>query len=187
MVRAFWLAFHHCGSSVWDLVLRGNFLLWGFRISHFFISEIVTIFAMFGSAFSKKMEIFGKTLKLIWDPLDFLLKTWNPLKTNQGGYSPLIMSIIYYNNAPKKSYIILPLGKYMACSLLFRGDVVPKQVNESIQLVKKRNTVQFVDWCPTGFKVCLQSLFYLTQKELIKKVCLFTISHQLISYQNLSN
>lgn len=45
------------------------------------------------------------------------------------------------------------LGKYMACCLLYRGDVVPKDVNTAIAAMKSRNSVQFVDWCPTGFKV----------------------------------
>ncbi|XP_059952127.1 tubulin alpha chain-like 3 [Mesoplodon densirostris] len=45
------------------------------------------------------------------------------------------------------------LGKYVACCLLYRGDVVPKDVNVAIAAMKTRNSVQFVDWCPTGFKV----------------------------------
>ncbi|XP_052127375.1 tubulin alpha-1C chain-like isoform X1 [Frankliniella occidentalis] len=44
-------------------------------------------------------------------------------------------------------------GKYMAVCLLYRGDVVPKDVNAAIALMKKERTVQFVEWCPTGFKV----------------------------------
>lgn len=44
-------------------------------------------------------------------------------------------------------------GKYIACCLLFRGDVVPKDVNSAIAVIKNKKTVQFVDWCPTGFKV----------------------------------
>ncbi|XP_057659863.1 tubulin alpha chain-like [Diorhabda carinulata] len=44
-------------------------------------------------------------------------------------------------------------GKYMACCLLYRGDVVPKDVNASIALMKAKSNVRFVDWCPTGFKV----------------------------------
>ena len=44
-------------------------------------------------------------------------------------------------------------GKYMACCLLFRGDVVPKDVNTAIAQIKTKRTIQFVDWCPTGFKV----------------------------------
>jgi len=44
-------------------------------------------------------------------------------------------------------------GKYMACCMLYRGDVVPKDVNAAIANVKTKRTIQFVDWCPTGFKV----------------------------------
>ncbi|KAJ1650688.1 alpha-tubulin [Dispira simplex] len=44
-------------------------------------------------------------------------------------------------------------GKYMACCLLYRGDVVPKDVNAAVTAVKAKRTVQFVDWCPTGFKI----------------------------------
>ena len=44
-------------------------------------------------------------------------------------------------------------GQYMACCLLYRGDVVPKDVNAAICAIKSKRTVQFVEWCPTGFKV----------------------------------
>jgi tubulin alpha len=44
-------------------------------------------------------------------------------------------------------------GKYMACTLLYRDDVVPKDVSASIATIKTKRTIQFVDWCPTGFKI----------------------------------
>ncbi|KAF9283621.1 Tubulin alpha-3C/D chain [Mortierella alpina] len=44
-------------------------------------------------------------------------------------------------------------GKYMACCLLYRGDVIPKDVTAAIANIKTKRTIQFVDWCPTGFKV----------------------------------
>ena len=62
-------------------------------------------------------------------------------------------------------------GKYMACALLCkspfvphldvsilmpcadRGDVVPKDVNAAVATIKTKRTIQFVDWCPTGFKL----------------------------------
>lgn len=34
-----------------------------------------------------------------------------------------------------------------------RGDVVPKDVNAAIATIKTKRSIQFVDWCPTGFKV----------------------------------
>lgn len=43
-------------------------------------------------------------------------------------------------------------GKYMACCLMYRGDVVPKDICTSISSIKTNRSIQFVDWCPTGFK-----------------------------------
>ena len=49
-------------------------------------------------------------------------------------------------------------GKYMATCLLYRGDVVPKEVHAAVGTLKTKRTIQFVDWCPTGFKIgiCFQ-------------------------------
>jgi len=35
---------------------------------------------------------------------------------------------------------------------MYRGDVVPKDVNAAGATSKTKRTIQFVDWCPTGFK-----------------------------------
>jgi len=43
-------------------------------------------------------------------------------------------------------------GKYMAACMLYRGDVVPKDVNSAIATIKTKRTIQFVDWSPGGFK-----------------------------------
>ncbi|KAF9975893.1 Tubulin alpha-3C/D chain [Actinomortierella ambigua] len=44
-------------------------------------------------------------------------------------------------------------GKYMSCCLLYRGSVLPKDVSDTMNQIKARRTIQFVDWCPTGFKI----------------------------------
>lgn len=44
-------------------------------------------------------------------------------------------------------------GKYMACCMLYRGDVVPRDINDTISFIKANKYINFVDWCPTGFKV----------------------------------
>lgn len=44
-------------------------------------------------------------------------------------------------------------GKYMAVALLYRGDVVPRDCTAAIASMKAKSTVNFVEWCPTGFKV----------------------------------
>jgi len=43
-------------------------------------------------------------------------------------------------------------GKYMAASILYRGNYVPKDIGYAISTLKTRRHIQFVDWCPTGFK-----------------------------------
>jgi len=48
-------------------------------------------------------------------------------------------------------------GKYMACCLMYRGDVVPKDVTAAISVIKTKKTIQFVDWSPTGFKCGINS------------------------------
>ena len=65
-------------------------------------------------------------------------------------------------------------GKYMACCLLYRGDVVPKDVNQAIATIKTKKSIQFVDWCPTGFKVGInyQVLFSLVLKIITLVLCL---------------
>lgn len=44
-------------------------------------------------------------------------------------------------------------GKFMACCLLFRGDVKTKEANQAAANVKTKKAAQFVEWCPTGFKI----------------------------------
>ena len=44
-------------------------------------------------------------------------------------------------------------GKYMSCCLLYWGDIVPKDVSAAIANIKTKRTIQFVYWCPTGFKI----------------------------------
>ncbi len=44
-------------------------------------------------------------------------------------------------------------GKYMASCLLYRGDVVTREVQAAVAQLKAKKTVQIVDWCPTGFKI----------------------------------
>lgn len=47
----------------------------------------------------------------------------------------------------------LTVGKFMACCMLYRGDVVAKDINSAIQSIKNQRVVNFCDWCPTGFKI----------------------------------
>jgi len=48
-------------------------------------------------------------------------------------------------------------GKYMACSLMYRGDVTPTDVTQAIAHMRTKASVRFVDWCPTGYKTGINS------------------------------
>jgi len=49
-------------------------------------------------------------------------------------------------------------GKYMACCVLYRGAVQPKEINAAIISIKNKRTIQFVDWCPSSFKTGINSM-----------------------------
>ena len=41
----------------------------------------------------------------------------------------------------------IALQRYMACCMMYRGDVVPKDVNASVATIKTKRTIQFVASC----------------------------------------
>merc|ERR1712025_789216 len=45
--------------------------------------------------------------------------------------------------------------KYMAISINYRGPIMSKEANSTVQWLKQNNKVSFVEWCPTGFKIGL--------------------------------
>lgn len=49
-------------------------------------------------------------------------------------------------------------GKYMACVLLYRGDVAPNEINQTLENIKRTKSFQFVDWSPTGFKIGVSNM-----------------------------
>ncbi|KAH3661658.1 hypothetical protein OGAPHI_006508 [Ogataea philodendri] len=71
------------------------------------------------------------------------------------------------------------LGKYMATCLLYRGDVVNRDVQNAVSVIKSKKTVQLVDWCPTGFKIgiCYQKPTQTPESELAdvsRAVCMLS-------------
>merc|ERR1712072_1622670 len=53
-------------------------------------------------------------------------------------------------------------GKYMACCLMYRGDVVPKDVNASVATIKTKRTIQFVDlpnWLQVRYQLSATNRF----------------------------
>ncbi|CAL6074450.1 Alpha-tubulin [Hexamita inflata] len=76
-------------------------------------------------------------------------------------------------------------GKYMACSMVYRGDVVPKDVGAACCYLKTKRTVQFVDWCPTGFKMGINyqepKIFPESDIARVQRGCMMIANHTSIS------
>lgn len=58
-----------------------------------------------------------------------------------------------FDNCSQMMKCDMAAGKYMACCMLYRGDVLSKDINAAIQNIKQKASIEFVDWCPTGFKI----------------------------------
>ncbi|KAJ0485480.1 putative tubulin [Helianthus annuus] len=61
-------------------------------------------------------------------------------------------------------------GKHMACCLMFRGDVIPKDINAGVATIQTQRTVQFADWRLPGSNV--QSIIkhqWLYQVEILQR------------------
>lgn len=89
--------------------------------------------------------------------IHFPLATYAPIISVEKAYNE-ILSISQITNScfePANQMVKCDPrnGKYMSVCLLYRGDVVPKDINVAITAIKTKRTIQFVDWCPTGFKV----------------------------------
>ncbi|ULT80027.1 hypothetical protein L3Y34_010545 [Caenorhabditis briggsae] len=89
--------------------------------------------------------------------IHFPLATYAPvISADRAHHEPLSVQDITHMCFEKANQMVKcdpSAGKYMAVCLLYRGDVVPKDVNAAISSVKAKRGINFVDWCPTGFKV----------------------------------
>jgi tubulin alpha len=90
----------------------------------------------------------------------FLLASYSPFIPNERdcfNYRPTTVSAIT-NSLFKSSNFLANCdprhGKYLACSIAYRGDVTPSEVNASIKSARSNNCeIQFVDWVPVGFRL----------------------------------
>ncbi|AQK63223.1 Tubulin alpha-4 chain [Zea mays] len=89
-------------------------------------------------------------------PTHFMLSSYAPVISAEKAYHEQLSVAEITNSAFEPSSMMAKCdprhGKYMACCLMYRGDVVPKDVNAAVATIKTKRTIQFVDWCPTGFK-----------------------------------
>jgi tubulin alpha len=76
---------------------------------------------------------------------DLCLNQPTPYRIGQMRSSRREVQYVHISPSPSPclSFYILAV----ACCLLYRGDVVPKDVNAAVQTIKTKRTIQFVDWC----------------------------------------
>jgi len=89
--------------------------------------------------------------------LHFMLSSYAPLVSTARAFHER-MSIQEITTAvfsPKQMFAKCDprQGKYMACCLMYRGDVHSKTVSAAVANVKTKQINRFVDWCPTGYKI----------------------------------
>jgi len=91
--------------------------------------------------------------------IHFMLSSYAPLVSAEKAYHERLTVAELTNSVFEPASMMAKVdprhGKYMACCMMYRGDVVPKDVSAAIATIKTKRTIQFVDWCPTGFKTGL--------------------------------
>mmetsp|Transcript_9731 Transcript_9731/g.19844 ORF Transcript_9731/g.19844 Transcript_9731/m.19844 type:complete len:444 (-) Transcript_9731:48-1379(-) len=88
--------------------------------------------------------------------IHFMLSSYAPVVSTEKAFHEQLSVAEITNSAFEPTSMMAKCdprhGKYMACCLMYRGDVVPKDVSAAVASIKTKRTVSFVDWCPTGFK-----------------------------------
>ena len=88
--------------------------------------------------------------------IHFVVSSYAPVISAEKAYHEQLSVAEITNSAFEPASMLCKVdprhGKYMAVCLMYRGDVVPKDVNAAVATIKTKRTIQFVDWCPTGFK-----------------------------------
>nr|KAF6413623.1 hypothetical protein HJG59_009798 [Molossus molossus] len=90
-----------------------------------------------------------------WFPIPRSTSLWPHIPSHLCSESPSLAEITNRCFEPANQVVKRASrhGKYMTCCLLYRGDMVPKDVSAAIATINTKHSIQFVDWDPTGFKV----------------------------------
>jgi tubulin alpha len=151
-------------EAVWDICRRNlNIRRPSFtninRILAQVISSLTAALRFHGSLNGDLTEF--QTNLVPYPRIHFPLITFNPVVSAEKAYHEQnsIDQITKACFEPANSFVKIDprQGLYMAICMLYRGQVDPNGVNSAIQSIKSSRSVKFVDWCPTGFKVDINS------------------------------
>ncbi|KAG5454570.1 Tubulin alpha-1 chain [Clonorchis sinensis] len=151
-------------EAVWDICRRNlNIRRPSFtninRILAQVISSLTASLRFHGSLNGDLTEF--QTNLVPYPRIHFPLITFNPVVSAEKAYHEqnTVDQITRACFEPANSFVKIDprQGLYMAICMLYRGDVDPNSVNSSIQGIKNSRSIRFVDWCPTGFKVDINS------------------------------
>uniref|UniRef100_A0A7S3GAZ0 Tubulin alpha chain n=1 Tax=Palpitomonas bilix TaxID=652834 RepID=A0A7S3GAZ0_9EUKA len=109
----------------------------------------------FDGALNSKLGEFQQNL-CPFPPIHFLLASYSPFVPAEKACHEL-PSILDITKPIFKPPCMLAKcdyqqGKYLACCLAYRGEVVPRDVSTATGYISSNRVINFVDWCPTGFK-----------------------------------
>jgi len=115
----------------------------------------ITVSLRFDGALNVDITEFQTNL-VPYPRIHFMLSSYAPLISSEKAFHEQLSVSEITNSAFEPTSMMAKCdprhGKYMACCLMYRGDVAPKDVNGAVAAIKTKKTIQFVDWCPTGFK-----------------------------------
>lgn len=80
--------------------------------------------------------------------IHFMLSSYAPVISAEKAYHEQLSVAEITNSAFEPANMMTKCdprhGKYMACCLMYRGDVVPKDVNAAVATIKTKRTIQYV-------------------------------------------
>ncbi|CAM40126.1 alpha tubulin [Leishmania braziliensis MHOM/BR/75/M2904] len=120
-------------------------------------AQVVCPDGVFALRWCAKLDLTDSQTNLVPYPrIHFVLTSYAPVVFAEKAYHEQLSVADITNSVFEPAGMLTKCdprhGKYMSCCLMYRGDVVPKDVNAAIATIKTKRTIQFVDWCPTGFK-----------------------------------
>lgn len=121
----------------------------------------MTVSLRFPGALNVDMNEFQTNL-VPYPRIHFMMAAYAPIvSVDRAGHEELtIKEITNSVFAPNAAFAKCDTrkGVYIASSLNYRGpDLVPREISTATSEVKKRKTVQFVDWSPSGMKIGLNT------------------------------